>query len=167
MLLALDVHYDLNRATAAAVVFADRTDATPTAVYLNRLDQVPDYEPGAFYKRELPCLLALLDEHRLRPTHTVIDGYVDLDNAGRPGLGRHLYAALGGDTVVIGVAKTAFSGIDDACALRRGVSARPLYVTSAGVDAQWARARIHSMHSAHRIPTLLKTVDRLCRTGLP
>jgi deoxyribonuclease V len=165
MLLALDVHYRHDHAITAALAFADWGADVPAATYISRLIGVPDYEPGAFYKRELPCLLGLLGEYRLQPTHLVIDGYVDLDEAGRPGLGRHLYDALGRKVAVIGVAKTSFAGIADRCAIYRSASARPLYVTCAGVELAWAQAQILSMHGAHRIPTLLKMVDQQCRTA--
>jgi deoxyribonuclease V len=133
----------------------------------------------------LPCLLALLREHALAPRLIVIDGFVflsggaesqthdsdrqpnettaDADHALRPGLGKHLYDALDGRIPVIGVAKTAFAGMPADCAALRGDSARPLFVTAVGVASAPARAWIRQMHGAHRIPTLLKRVDRLCR----
>jgi deoxyribonuclease V len=46
----------------------------------------------------------------------------------------------------------------------RGTEAkRPLYVTAAGVGVDQAAAWVRSMHGPHRLPTLLKRVDRLCR----
>jgi deoxyribonuclease V len=165
MQIALDVHYAQQRARTAAVAFEDWTAALPSARFVSLMDTVAAYEPGAFYKRELPCLLRLLKEHRLRPTHLLIDGYVDLDAAGRPGLGRYLYDVLDCKVPVIGIAKTAYAGIAAECALLRGDSARPLYVTCAGVDLTWAKACIGSMHGPHRIPTLLKAVDQLSRAG--
>jgi deoxyribonuclease V len=164
MLLALDVHYDHDRAIAAAVAFDDWTAAAATRCYISHVDGVADYASGAFYRRELPCLLQLLNEHALTPTHLVIDGYVDLDTSGRPGLGRHLFDALAGQVAIVGVAKTAFAGIGAESAILRGGSARPLYVTAAGVDLAWAKARIVSMNGPHRIPTLLKRADQLCRS---
>jgi deoxyribonuclease V len=165
MLIALDVCYGHDRAIAAAVVFEDWSAAQPTTRYISHIDAVAAYEPGAFYKRELPCLLRVLQEHRLRPTHLLIDGYVDLDRTGRPGLGRYLYESLDGASAVIGIAKTAFAGITTECEILRSDSTRPLYITCAGVEITWAKERIRSMHGPYRIPTLLKDVDRLCRTG--
>lgn len=49
--------------------------------------------------------------------------------------------------------------------LRRGTSRSPLYVTAAGMDATEAARHIAEMHGPHRIPTLLKRIDRLCREG--
>jgi deoxyribonuclease V len=66
---------------------------------------------------------------------------------------------------VICIAKTAFVGIAAESELLRGNSARPLYITSAGIELAWAKERIRSMHGPYRIPTLLNDVDRLCRAG--
>ncbi|MFV2020732.1 hypothetical protein [Micromonospora sp. LOL_023] len=60
----------------------------------------------------------------------VVDGYVDLDPHGRPGLGRHVHDALG--TAVVGVARTSFQSAARAVAVHRGGSTRPGYVTAAG-----------------------------------
>ncbi|WP_437898538.1 hypothetical protein [Sorangium sp. So ce124] len=52
-----------------------------------RAPSVRPYRPGAFFERELPCLLEVLGRVRARPAALVIDGYVELDQAGAPGLG--------------------------------------------------------------------------------
>ena len=163
MILAVDVHYTEPGATAAGVLFDAWTAAAPSSAVVSRFAEVAPYEPGAFYRRELPCLLGLLREHALQPDIIVVDGHVFLDDAGRAGLGKHLFDALDGRVPVIGVAKTAFVGIDDTHALLRGDSARPLYVTAAGMPLAQAMAHVRAMHGMHRIPTLLKAVDRLCR----
>lgn len=163
MILAVDVHYPARGAVAAGVLFGDWTDAAPTATCVSRFDHVEDYVPGAFYRRELPCILGLLREHALTPACIVIDGHVVLDHDGRPGLGQHLFDALDGRIPVIGVAKTAFVGIGPDSEVLRGDSRRPLYVTCAGMPLENAKASVHTMHGAHRLPTLLKAVDALCR----
>ncbi|MGN6153760.1 MAG: endonuclease V [Lysobacteraceae bacterium] len=162
-ILATDVHYTDAGAVAAGVLFDDWGAATPLRSVTRRFDAVEPYVPGAFYRRELPCLLGLLREHALQPDVIVVDGHAFLDAAARPGLGKHLFDALDGRVPVIGVAKTAFVGMDPRFEVRRGDSARPLYVTAAGLPLAEARARIRAMHGAHRLPTLLKAVDRLCR----
>ncbi|MGC1955675.1 MAG: endonuclease V, partial [Gammaproteobacteria bacterium] len=91
------------------------------------------------------------------------DGYVYLGSKRRPGLGTHLFDAVGQRIPVIGVAKTLFRDTPEATAVFRGQSTRPLYVTAAGVPDELARQRIRGMHGGHRIPTLLQRVDRLCR----
>lgn len=163
MILAVDVHYPARGAIAAGVLFGDWADAEPLATCISRFDHAEDYMPGAFYRRELPCLLGLLREHALTPACIVIDGHVMLGDDGRPGLGRHLFDALDGRIPVIGVAKTVFVGIWPETEVLRGESRRPLYVTCAGMPLEHAKASVRAMHGAHRLPTLLKTVDALCR----
>jgi deoxyribonuclease V len=163
MILAVDVHYPGCGAIVAGVLFEDWPCGEASRTCLTRMSEVADYVPGAFYLRELPCLLGLLREHALQPDVIVVDGHVFLDGAGRPGLGKHLFDALDGRVPVIGVAKTAFVGMDPRFEVRRGDSARPLCVTAAGLPLDEAQARIRAMHGAHRLPTLLKLVDRLCR----
>jgi deoxyribonuclease V len=164
MLACLDVNYRDPRACAAAVVFRDWNDAVATEERTVQIAEVQPYEPGQFYRRELPCLLAVLGT--LPPLETVIiDGYVWLDGMSKPGLGAHLYEALGRSSAVIGVAKTKFQGAEGVREVLRGTSQKPLYVTAAGVAAEVAAERVQSMHGAHRIPTLLKRVDDLCRRG--
>lgn len=164
MLACLDVDYRDDGACAAAVVFRDWSDALAAEERTVEIRDVQPYEPGQFFRRELPCLLAVL--RTLPPIETVIiDGYVWLDVASRPGLGAHLYEALDRRCAVVGVAKTKFQGADHACEILRGESQRPLYVTAVGMPAEVAAERVRSMHGAHRIPTLLGRVDDLCRRG--
>ena len=118
---------------------------------------------GAFYKRELPCILAVLQAAATPVEVVVIDGYVWLSEDRKPGLGARLFEALGGATVVVGVAKTGFAGSAFAETVLRGDSEKPLYVTAAGVDATVAAGWIRGMHGEYRLPTLLRKVDRLCR----
>lgn len=163
MILAVDVHYTEPGAVAAGACFDDWTAAQPARTCISRFAAVEPYEPGAFYRRELPCILGLLREHALQPDIVVVDGHVFLDDHGRAGLGKHLFDALDGRVPVIGVAKTAFIGIGAEHDVLRGDSGRPLHVSAAGMPLDDAKARILSMHGPHRLPTLLKAVDRLCR----
>jgi len=121
--------------------------------------EVAAYEPGAFYKRELPCLLGLL-AHGPRAGVVIVDGFAWLDG-GRSGLGAHLHAAVGG--VVVGVAKTLFAGASGVVEVLRGVSTTPLYVSAVGIGVDEAARHIAGMHGPHRLPTLLKQVDSLAR----
>jgi deoxyribonuclease V len=163
---ALDVCYGDRGAAAACVLFEQWTDAAEASACVALLDEVAPYEPGAFYRRELPCLLAVLAKVGAPLEAVVVDGYVWLSADGRPGLGARLFDALGGGTPVVGVAKTTFAGAAFAEPVLRGGSARPLQVTAAGVEAPAAARWIQEMHGAHRIPTLLKRVDRLCRDAM-
>lgn len=123
------------------------------------------YQPGAFYERELPYLLEVLE--RMPPLElVVVDAYVWL-GPDQPGLGKRLHDARGG--IVVGVAKTRFAGAEasDGAArvieVRRGDSDRPLYVTAVGIDPDAAAAHVAAMHGEFRIPTLLRRADALAR----
>jgi deoxyribonuclease V len=162
VLACVDVDYRDTEAVAAGVLFRAWPDGDSAADLVRRIPGVAPYEPGQFYKRELPCLLAVLGSAPAPPELVVVDGYVWLAD-GRPGLGGHLYEALGAAVPVVGVAKTRFLSATAAREVLRGDSRRPLYVTAAGVDVERAAEFVRSMHGAHRVPTLLKRVDQLCR----
>lgn len=158
---AVDVHYpDTGGATAALVVAADVRFKGVVSEHTAHLDRVEAYEPGRFYLRELPAVLAVLAA--AGPLELlVIDGYVDLDPGGRPGLGAHLYAQVG--VPVIGVAKTAFRTATHAIAVRRGRATRPLFVTAAGIAAEQAAVIVAGMAGPFRLPDVLRRVDLLAR----
>lgn len=162
-ILAMDVHYADTSAQIAGVIFADWNDAVAMSHHLAHADNVASYQSGQFYKRELPLLLQLIQQHRLEPDIIVVDGYVFLDGVARAGLGKYLFDALAGDVAIIGVAKNRFEGLPDSYAVWRGSSKRPLFVTSVGIAVEEAKAAINTMHGAHRLPTLLKLVDSLAR----
>ncbi len=164
--ICVDVQYADLTAKVAGVLFRDWADPQPIHEITISTAVLAEYEPGAFYKRELPCILELLAQLPTTPALIIIDGYVWLGHE-RPGLGYHLFTALEGKVPVIGVAKNHFHGIDDACALLRGTSQRPLFVTSEGMDAGEAMRGIEAMHGAHRVPTLIKRADQLCRADSP
>lgn len=168
MIVALDVDYRATEVVAAAVGFLRWPDEHAALELVVATDAPPaPYEPGRFFARELPHLraaLALAVPPGEPLDAIVVDGYVWLA-ADRRGLGAHLYDALAQASPVIGVAKTAFAGAS-AREVVRGTSARPLYVTAAGIDAGTAADHVRAMHGAHRIPTLLRRVDQLAR-GIP
>jgi len=168
MLACVDVAYHARGATAACLLWHDWPEAIEARRVVSELAEVAPYEPGSFYRRELPCILKVLAD-AASPTDeieaVVIDGYVWLSADGRPGLGAHLFEALGGRVKVVGVAKTSFRGSEFAEQVLRGGSARPLFVTAAGVEPSVAAGWIRQMAGEHRIPTLLKRVDTLCRQG--
>jgi deoxyribonuclease V len=158
---AFDAHYLADgRASTAAILFNDYGDRIPVTEFHRIHAAAAAYAPGVFYKRELPAILALLDVIDMPLDTLIVDGYVMLGP--RPGLGKYLFEALGSRIPVIGVAKSRFKGAT-AQAVCRGGSRRPVYVTAAGMAAEEAAARIQAMHGVHRIPTLLRQVDRLAR----
>jgi deoxyribonuclease V len=164
MIACVDVDYRDGGAAAACVLLHDWADAVPSGEHVERIAAVAPYEPGQFYRRELPCLRAVLGRVADPVDVIVIDGYVWLAGEARPGLGAHLFEALGRTVPVIGVAKTQFEGAGGVPVLR-GDSRRPLIVTAAGMDAATAARHVQAMHGPFRIPTLLRRVDQLCRTS--
>lgn len=159
-IVCVDVDYRDDGARAGLVAFADWGDAVAIAERVEVVLEVAAYEPGQFYKRELPCLLRVLEG--LKPRLIVVDGYVWLGDD-RPGLGAHLFRALDGRAQVVGVSKTEFTSATRAIPVLRGGSARPLFVSAEGIELGGAADAVRSMHGDHRIPTLLRRVDRLCR----
>ena len=162
MILCLDVQYAPDAADVAVVGFVDWAQAHSSLEFVEHSDAAPaPYEPGQFYKRELPLLLhAIHRAEQMQPLACVlIDGHVWL-RPDQHGLGAHLHQALQARVVVIGVAKTAYrDGV--AQPVRRGGSDKPLYVTAAGMSLDQAAACIQRMHGEHRIPTLIKRADQL------
>ncbi len=165
-ILALDVDYRADGgAVAAGVLFADWSGGAATEVVTVHLARVEPYRPGAFFERELPCLLAVIEKIGPLPEAIVIDGYVWLGADAAPGLGAHLHAGLGGRVPVVGVAKTWFSRTPPETEVLRGQSGKPLYVTAAGMPTGLARDLVRGMHGRFRVPTLLALVDRACRAA--
>jgi deoxyribonuclease V len=163
MIACVDVDYRERGAVAACVLLRDWPDAKPAAEAVVRIDAVAPYVPGQFFRRELPCLLAVLEAVKVRPEVVVIDGYVWLGDEHDPGLGAYLFEALKREVAVIGVAKTKFLRATWDKEILRGRSQTPLHVTAAGVSLDQAAEHIQQMHGPHRIPTLLKRADQLCR----
>ena len=91
----------------------------------------------------------------------IVDGYVDLDPSGRPGLGAHAHEEFG--VPVIGVAKTRFATATHAVPVLRGQSVKPLFVTSAGLPLPDAAALVHAMFGQYRLPDALRRADSLAR----
>ena len=164
MIVALDVCYnDLGGACVGLIAFKHWDAERVVTSNVTMLDSVSEYEPGVFYKRELPCLMAAIGEYKEPITTVIVDAYVDLDEGGRAGLGRYLYNALGQIVPIIGVEKTKFKDAPSHWELLRGESRNPLRITAAGVIIEQAKAWVSSMHGKYRMPTLLTLVDNLCR----
>ena len=145
------------------MVFRRWSDEAGVAEYVAHLEGAARYLPGQFYRRELPGILAVLEMVPDPLEAVVVDGYVWLDDRDLPGLGGWLYEALAKRVAVVGVAKSRYAGATQAIPVFRGRSLRPLHVTAAGMDVAVAARHILEMHGKHRIPTLLKRVDRLAR----
>jgi deoxyribonuclease V len=161
----LDAAYRGERAVGAAVLITDWRAGAPIEIVTAAAEAAP-YEPGAFYKRELPVLVAVLGRITVPLSAVVIDGYVWLDRAEeKPGLGAHLWQAIDRACPVMGVAKTAFADDHWSIPVLRGKSGRPLYVTAVGMGLDTAVEAVRSMAGAHRIPEMLKLADRKARAA--
>lgn len=167
MKLAVSVHRKDAGAQAAAVAFDDWDAPEPLRSWTFRLPDIGKAESGVADLRDLPCMLRLLQAHALQPELMVIDGCVHLDAQETPGLGLHLFHALGGRIPVIGVAKSAPSALPAQFEVQREAETRPLWVTCVGIDLGAAKARLRAMHGQRRVPTLLKWVARLAKVPAP
>ena len=167
MILAFDSYYSGDQAKTVAVAFRSWADEHAIEVYTETIKTTADYKPGAFYKRELPCILSLIRQIDLSEvTHIVVDGYAILDDVCKPGLGGHLYEALNKTIPVIGLAKSDFRSLKKGkIAVLRGQSQNPLYITACGMAAELAAECVRDMHGSFRIPTLLSLLDRSTKDG--
>ncbi len=164
MKLAVDVHFEPEGGALAAAVAFDEWDAREaTRTYTSRIPHLEKAPRGELDLRKLPCVLQLLHEHGLQPDLIVVDGFVHLDAQDTPGLGQHLYHALGGRVAIIGLSKTAMAATPAQFEVVREEETRPLVVTCAGIDLASAKARLRAMHGKRRLPTLLKLVTRLAK----
>lgn len=161
MILAFDTYYYDDKANTVCLSFDTWADDTPKAINNEILGGIAEYESGAFYKRELPCIISLLKQYDMAEIDCIIiDGYVVLDNEGKLGLGGYLYAHLDQQIPVIGVAKSKFTLNEQlALPLFRGDSKRPLFISAKGIELNTAFEYIKSMHGKFRMPTLLQVLD--------
>jgi deoxyribonuclease V len=166
LILAFDTYYYNNSAKTVAVQFENWIDQDPISIESEIKNDVVAYEPGSFYKRELPCIISLLKKFNLQKIkYIVIDGYCILNNQGKFGLGGYLYEHLNRKITIIGVAKTSFfQNTDHVFELLRGESIKPLFITAIGIPLQQASKYISNMHGEYRMPTLLQIVDRHTKT---
>lgn len=166
MIYCFDTYYGKGYANTAVIGIEDWDSAQPTFELNEIINEIHDYESGAFYKRELPCLLSIINKINLNYSTDilVIDGYVVLSDDGKLGLGGYLYNELKQEIPVIGVAKNNFFPLDKLKKeIYRGESKKPLYITSLGIELELASQLILNMEGKFRIPTILKLADQRCR----
>lgn len=165
MIYAFDTFYYEDFAKTVCIAFENWTSETESFIYSENTEISSNYESGAFYKRELPCILSLLKKINLKEGDLIIvDGYVTLDNSGKIGLGGYLYESLDKKYPVIGIAKNGFASEDDLRkTIFRGESKTPLFLTTVGIDSDDIKIKVENMFGAYRIPTLLKKLDQLTR----
>ena len=166
MYLALDVHYKTNYAKSVGLTFSSMEDQVPQSTIIETLHEVAPYQPGEFYKRELPCLLEVISKIDMSAISTIIvDGHVYVNNDGQYGLGGYLYEALNKKHAVIGVAKRSFHANGKMVKeVLRGESNNPLYISAIDMGLEKAAYFIQHMHGPHRHPTLLKMLDTITKS---
>ena len=163
MNIILDVHYSGKRALVAGVQFQHWTDSQPQSTVTAVHPVSADYTPGQLFKRELPCLLAVLQNEPEAFETVIVDVYAHLQPPLEKGLGAHLADRLPYPAIIIGVAKTAFKLSRRVEPVYRGRSKKPLFVSSLGLPIREAAQRIKQMDGKYRIPTLIKLADQLSR----
>ncbi|WP_130733879.1 endonuclease V [Flavobacterium sp. J27] len=165
MIVTIDVHYKADYAKTVLLFFENWQSETPTKVITHNTEDVLPYEPGSFYKRELPCILSALQETTLEAIKLIIiDGHIYVDNEGKYGLGGYLFEALDQKFPIIGVAKSSFqSNKDTVVEIFRGESKNPLFVSAIGIDKEEAAHSIQNMYGAYRLPHLLKLMDQITK----
>ncbi len=165
MKLFLDVGYYETVARAIGVLL--KADGTFEIIEKEIKNPAP-YVPGEFYKRELPCLLEVINAtDKTQLEWIVVDGYVYTDNDRKPGLGSHLYNALHSKVPIIGVAKTFYrSNENTVLKVVRGDSQNPLHVSAIGIELEAAADIIRNMSGPYRIPDMIKKADTLTRQKL-
>lgn len=166
MKLAVDAYYVGSKAKVVGVLFENFSDEKPIKTISKAVGDVAPYESGSFYKRELPCIVSLLQDLDVRDISLiVIDGFVYLDDEGGYGLGGHLYEHLERRVQIVGVAKSPFKGscklVREIC---RGESKRPLFVSAVGIDLDEAARLVKRMSGEFRMPGLLKILDDETKT---
>ena len=166
MIICIDIAYKENIAGIACACFEEISSADAEIIAKRQAIIAEEYEPGAFYKRELRLILPVIKSIKQPISTIIIDGYVWLGHNNEPGLGARLHEALKQDVSIIGVAKNSFKGDDWSYQLLRGNSAKPLFITSLGLAKEEAAKTIGRMHGDNRLPTHLKKVDREARAIL-
>ncbi|WP_026715321.1 endonuclease V [Flavobacterium daejeonense] len=164
MILAIDVYYKEKDAKVVAVLF-NPEDETPQSIVIDQISGIEDYVSGEFYKRELPCIESILQKVNLNDIEAVIiDGHIYVDDNGTFGLGGYTWESLDRKIPVIGVAKTSFfRNKKTVKEVYRGESKKPLYVSSIGIDLDFASNLIKNMKGEYRIPVILKELDRITK----
>lgn len=179
--IAIDVYYfDDSLAKAVGVIFNNWDDQEPTEVIESWSTEFGPYIPGEFYKRELPCIMDLIEKiPDLKDYDSIIiDGLARLPRE-MDGLGMKLDDELVNRGIInrmtsikpsiIGVAKSKFSGADEDAGIvkvLRGKAKNPLYVNTTfyGCSSFEAGEFIKQMAGNGRIPDLLKLLDKLTKT---
>ncbi len=166
MVLAIDVHYKENYSAKAVGMLFDWEDIYPKKVITEYIEVINEYVPGEFYKRELPCLLKIIEKINIDELEAIIiDGHIYVDNYGKFGLGGILWETLKKQISIVGIAKTSFfSNKATVKECFRGKSKKPLFVSVIGSDIENTVGKVKLMKGEYRMPTILKELDVITKT---
>ena len=181
--IAIDTYYYKDRAKTVGVIFENWEDSEPLKIVSTWSSSFGPYIPGEFFKRELPCIMDLIQKEvpDIKDYDCIIlDGLARLPGSSSEGLGLHLESELEkafpgfridqdpmviGGPAIMGVAKTKFKGVEEdngTCKVLRGEAKNPLYTNTTWIKMSSSDAAdcLRKMHGQYRIPTLLKILDR-------
>ena len=161
IMACFDVYYHDDHAKASCIVFSSREENI-ISEYNVEIEGIEDYVSGQFYKRELPCILRVLEKVKEDIDLIIIDSFI-WAGEDKKGLGAHLYESINHKAPIIGVAKSYLKGSTAYIEILRGESTNPLYISSIGIDLNYSAKLIKDLKGDFRIPYILKRVDKLSR----
>lgn len=164
MIVVIDADYDEqnHKGHVAGIICDYTTDDLAKSTVTAVVDNIAEYCPGEFYRRELQCVDAILKQLDLKNIELIIvDGYADFGTEHKS-LGTYVFEKY--HMAVIGIAKNHYDG----CLLKntevtRGDSLKPLFVTAKGISAETAKEIVRNMVGEYRIPVLIKLADQAAR----
>ncbi|MGC4121227.1 MAG: hypothetical protein QM765_42950 [Myxococcales bacterium] len=161
----LDLHVPpTGSATAACVVLRSFDSSASLEERAVRVRALLPSPPGRPFERELALLRAALDATESDIQVIVIGGYVWTDGTQKPGLGAHLFKALGESISVMGIAKQPCpDGKPEGLEVTRGRSPNPLFVTSVGFPPPVVGKLVRAMHGQGRIPWAVARASALAQ----
>ena len=163
MVVIIDADYNVKNQGHVVGILVENIYSKKEIGYVTAVvNNVGDYIAGKFYKRELGCIDAILKRLSLETIDTIIvDGYADFGTE-ECSLGNYVYNNY--HIPVIGIAKKRYANCKiDNTEVYRGISKRPLYVTSKGLTLEKAKYYVKKMYGKYRLPYLTKLADSICR----
>jgi exodeoxyribonuclease-5/deoxyribonuclease V len=164
MIVIIDADYneEIGKAHIAGIVAETIFDEKEKMVVTAISDEIGEYIPGQFYKRELKSvelIIAQLEVSQIKLI--VVDGYADF-GTDKLALGAYVFEKY--NIPVIGIGKNKFEGCKvPETEVYRGDSKKPLYVTCKGISLAEAKEMVEKMAGEYRLPYLVKYADSKAR----
>lgn len=164
MFVVIDADYDekTRKGHVAGIVVQDLLSDKVEKVVTAIVENVEDYIPGQFYRRELKSVEAIINQlDKTQIEAIVIDGYAD-SGTEEHALGTFVYEEY--KIPVIGIGKNKYKRcILENLEVCRGDSQRPLFVSSKGMDNEKSKELVKNMFGEFRLPFLVKYADKMAR----